>query len=159
MGTAKEGKTTSGTSMTNIDIEKLDTDNYAIWSVKMKAFLIIKELWSAVTGEGTLRPGSDEKALAQLALHVKDHHLPSPAKASTAAEAWQKLESVYQAKSTARQLLLKRELNSLRKELSEPLTNCVGQAINMRDPAAGRRPHHEGIQACHVHPGWSTQRL
>ena len=44
MGTAKEGKTTSGTSMTNIDIEKLDTDNYAVWSVKMKAFLIFKEL-------------------------------------------------------------------------------------------------------------------
>ena len=72
--------------MTNIDIEKLDTDNYAVWSVKMKAFLIIKELWSAVTGEGTLRPGSDEKALAQLALHVKDHHLPSLAKASTPQE-------------------------------------------------------------------------
>ena len=52
MGTAKEGKTTSGTSMTNIDIEKLDTDNYTVWSVKMKAFLIIKELWSAGTPRG-----------------------------------------------------------------------------------------------------------
>ena len=88
VGTAKEGKTASGTSMTNIDYEKLDTDNYAVWSVEMKAFLIIKKLWSAVTGEGTLRPGSDEKALPQLALHVKDHHLPSLSKASTAAEAW-----------------------------------------------------------------------
>ena len=39
--------------MTNIDIEKLDTDNYAVWSVKMEAFLIIKELWSAVTREYT----------------------------------------------------------------------------------------------------------
>ena len=133
MGTAKEGKTTSGTSMTNIDIEKLDTNNYAVWSIKMKAFLIIKELWSAVTREDTLRPGTDEKALAQPALHVKDHHLPSLAKASTAAEAWQKLESVYQAKSTARRLLLKRELNSLSKEPSEPLTNYVSRATDMRD--------------------------
>ena len=68
-----------------------------------------------MTGEGTLRPGTDEKALAQLALHVKDHHLPTLSKVSTAAEAWQKLESIDQATSTARQLLLKRELNSLRK--------------------------------------------
>ena len=65
-----------------------------------------------MTGEGTLRPGTDEKALAQLALHVKDHHLPTLPKVSTAAEAWQKLEAV---KSTTRQLLLKREPNSLRK--------------------------------------------
>ena len=150
VGTAKEGKTTPGTIMTNIDIEKLDTDNYAVWSVKMKAFLIIKELWSAVTGEDTLRPGTDEKALAQLALHVKDHHLPSLAKASTAAEAWQKLESVYQAKSTARQLLLKRELNSLRKEPSEPLTNYVRRATDMRDQllAAGHTMEESELVMC-----------
>ena len=136
--------------MTNIDIEKLDTDNYAVWSVKMKAFLIIKELWSAVTGEDTLRPGTDEKALAQLALHVKDHHLPSLSKASTAAEAWQKLESVYQAKSTARQLLLKRELNSLRKEPSEPLTNYVSRATDMRDQllAAGHTMEESELVMC-----------
>ena len=71
--------------MTNIDIEKLDTDDYAVWRVEKKAFLIIRELWSAVTGEGTLRSGTDEKALAQLALHVRDHHLPTLSKVSTAA--------------------------------------------------------------------------
>ena len=36
VGTAKEGK------MNHVDIDKLDTDNYAVWSVKMKAYLVIK---------------------------------------------------------------------------------------------------------------------
>ena len=56
-------------------------------SVKMKAFLIIKDLWGAVSGHGELKAGADEKALAQLSLHVKDHHLPLLSKAKTATEA------------------------------------------------------------------------
>ena len=39
VGVAKEGK------MSKVDIDKLDTDNYAVWSVKMKAYLVIKDLW------------------------------------------------------------------------------------------------------------------
>ena len=70
MGTAKEGKTTPG-KMTNVDIDKLDTDNYAVWSFKMKAFLIIKDLWGAVSGQGEPKPEADGKALAQLALQSR----------------------------------------------------------------------------------------
>ena len=149
MGTAKEGKTTPG-KMTNVDIDKLDTDNYAVWSVKMKAFLIIKDLWGAVSGQGEPKPEADGKALAQLALHVKDHHLPLLSKAETAAEAWQKLEAVYQAKSTARQLHLKRALNSLRKEPSEPLVQYVNRATDMRDQllAAGHTVEDQELIMC-----------
>ena len=104
-----------------MDIVKLDTDIYAVWSIMMKSFCIIKDLWAAVCNEDDPKPGADEKALAHLSLHVKDHHLPLLSKTKTAAEGWQKLEAFCQAKSTARQLLLKRELNSLRKEPYEPL--------------------------------------
>ena len=150
MGTAKEGKTTPGTKMTNVDIDKLDTDNYAVWSVKMKAFLTIKDLWDAVSGQGEPKAGTDEKALAQLSLHVKDHHLHMLSKATTAAEAWQKLEAVYQAKSTARQLHLKRELNSLRKEPHEPLVQYVNRATDMRDQllAAGHTVEDQELIMC-----------
>eukprot|EP00891_Asterochloris_glomerata_P000188 jgi/Astpho2/188/Aster-x0901 len=129
--------------MTNVDIDKLDTDNYAVRSVKMKAFLTIKDLWGAVSGQ-------DEKALAQLSLHVKDHHLHMLSKATTAAEAWQKLEAVYQAKSTARQLHLKRELNSLRKEPHEPLVQYVNRATDMRDQllAAGHTVEDQELIMC-----------
>ena len=136
--------------MTNVDIDKLDTDNYAVWSVKMKAFLTIKDLWGAVSGQGEPKAGADEKALAQLSLHVKDHHLHMLSKATTAAEAWQKLEAVYQAKSTARQLHLKRELNSLRKEPHEPLVQYVNRATDMRDQllAAGHTVEDQELIMC-----------
>ena len=150
MGKAKQGKTTPGATMTNVDIDKLDTDNYAVWSAKMKAFLIIKDLWGAVSGQGEPKAGADEKALAQLSLHVKDHYLHMLSKAKTAAEAWQKLETVYQAKSTARQLHLKRELNSLRKEPHEPLVQCVNRATDMRDQllAAGHTVEDQELIMC-----------
>ena len=95
-------------------------------------------------------PEADGKALAQLALHVKDHHLPLLSKAETAAEAWQKLEAVYQAKSTARQLHLKRALNSLRKEPSEPLVQYVNRATDMRDQllAAGHTVEDQELIMC-----------
>ena len=66
MVTAKEGKTTPGTKMTNVDIDKLDTDNYAVWSVKMKAFLTIKDLWGAVSGQGEPKAGADDVAHSYL---------------------------------------------------------------------------------------------
>ena len=127
VGVAKEGK------MSKVDIDKLDTDNYAVWSVKMKAYLVIKDLWSTISGKGDVKPGADEKALAPLALHVKDFHLATLSKAESAKDAWETLESVYQAKSTARRLQLKRELNNLRKEPSEALTKYVSRATDLRD--------------------------
>ena len=119
--------------MSKVDIDKLDTDNYAVWSVKMKAYLVIKDLWNTISGKGDVKPGADEKALAQLALHVKDFHLATLSKAESAKDAWETLEAVYQAKSTARRLQLKRELNNLRKEPSEALTKYVSRATDLRD--------------------------
>ena len=127
--------------MSKVDIDKLDTDNYAVWSVKMKAYLVIKDLWSTISGKGDVKPGADEKALAQLALHVKDFHLATLSKAESAKDAWETLEAVYQAKSTARRLQLKRELNNLRKEPSEALTKYVSRATDLRDQL---------IAACHT---------
>ena len=38
-----EGKM-SKVDIDKLDTDKLDTDNYAVWSVKMKAYLVIKDL-------------------------------------------------------------------------------------------------------------------
>ena len=119
--------------MNHVDIDKLATDNYAVWSVKMQAYLVIKDLWSSISGKGDVKPGADEKALAQPALHVKDFHLATLSEAESAKDAWVTLEAVYQAKSTARRLQLKRELNNLRKEPSEGLTKYVSRATALRD--------------------------
>jgi hypothetical protein len=62
------------TAEDKVVLERLDVDNYAVWSLRMKAYLMIKGLWKAVTGESTdVEMG--QKALSQIVLHVKDHHL------------------------------------------------------------------------------------
>ena len=119
--------------MATIEIEKLDVDNYATWSVKVKSLLVLKDLWRAVSGAGDVR-GADEKALAQILLYVKDHHIVALSKCETAKQAWDKLKDAYQAKSTARRLQLKRELNALNKDgraadqVCGPCHRLAGQA-------------------------------
>ena len=86
-------------------VERLDVDNYATWKSRMRFLLISKGLWAAVSGTDA-GPETDLKALAQIGLYVKEHHLPLLERCKTAKEAWDKLESVYQAKSNARKLQL-----------------------------------------------------
>ena len=124
-----------------VTLEKLDVDNYATWSVKMRYLLVAKGLWTPVTDsdqEGGAR--SDEKALALIGLYVKDHHLALLSKCKTAKEAWEELESVYKAKSNARRLQLKRELNALKKEVGEPVSKYVARATNIRDQLVSAGP-------------------
>jgi len=119
----------------DVAIEPLDTDNYATWSVRMRAVLIQKGLWQAVQDTGAATGAecaasaeADQKALALLILCVKDHHLAAMSACATACEAWTSLESVYKSKSVARRQQLKRELNHLKKLPTEPVTKFVGRA-------------------------------
>jgi hypothetical protein len=44
-------------------IEPLGVDNYATWNIRMRALLLSKGLWGAVTGE-TMEAEKEQKALA-----------------------------------------------------------------------------------------------
>jgi hypothetical protein len=55
--------------------QRLDVDNYATWRTQMKFLLITKGLWTAVLGSN-VDEDKDARALAQIGLHVKEHHLP-----------------------------------------------------------------------------------
>lgn len=125
-------------------IKRLDVDNYATWSTKMRFLLITKGYWTAVEEEGQ---DNDAKALALIGLCVEDHHLSTIDKCSTAKEAWETLASIYKAKSIAKVLQLKRELNSLKKETSEPITKYIARAKNIRDQlhAAGHKVDDEDV--------------
>lgn len=133
----------------SVVIVPLDVDNYATWSVRMRLLLTHKGVWAAVK-EGT-GSQNDQKALALIGLHVKDHHLMTIAECKSAQEAWNTLEAVYKAKSNARKLHLRRELNSLKKEASEPLTKYVARAKALQSDllASG----HE-VKSCEV--AWSV---
>jgi len=113
-------------SDSSTSIEKLDLDNYGSWSVHMKFLLIHKGLWTATTGDGASEEDS-LKALALIGLNVKEHHLPTLDKCKTGKEAWNALEATYKAKTMARRLQLKKELNNLRKTASEPLPKYVSR--------------------------------
>jgi len=130
-------------------IDKLDVDNYATWSVRMRWLLTHKGLWDIVE-KATVEDAdkeNDQKALALIGLGVKDCHLSTLAPCTTAKQAWEALKAVYQAKSTARRVQLKRELSTLKKEPSEPLTKYVARAKDIRDQliAAGHAINDEEI--------------
>src|SRR5947209_362323 len=133
--------------MVTLDFDKLDGNNYAMWAVNMKSYLILKDLWSAVSAVDVSPAGvaNNQKAMAQLVLHVKDHYKQAIANANNAKEAWDALETAYQGQSTARQMQLKQELSHLSKERNETVTNYVGRASALRDQlvAAG---HNLGAQ-------------
>ena len=133
--------------MVTLDFDKLDGNNYATWAVNMKSYLVIKDLWSAVSAVDLSPAGvaSNQKAMAQLVLHVKENYKQGIANANNAKEAWDALKRAYQGQSTARQMQLKQELSHLSKERHETVTNYVGRASALRDQlvAAG---HNLGAQ-------------
>ena len=75
----------------------LDVDNYATWSIRMKALLMHKGLWAAVFNGAAAGSTESDKALALIMMNVKDH-LAALSKCSGAKRAWDTLEAVYKAK-------------------------------------------------------------
>lgn len=112
-------------------VERLDVDNYATWSIRMQAFLMVKGLWDAVTGAST-DATADKKALAQIILHVKDHHLSTLVGCTTSKNAWETLKTVYQAQTNARKLLLRRALTQLKMSATEPLSVYAARARDIQ---------------------------
>lgn len=98
----------------------------------MKFLLVTKGLWTAVTGS-SIDEEKDAKALAQIGLHVKDHHLPVLERCATAKAAWEQLEAVYQAKSNARKRQLRKELSQLKMGPEEPLSKYVARAKEIQN--------------------------
>lgn len=113
-------------------VERLDVDNYATWRSRMKFLLIVKGLWGAVTGD-SVDPEKDQKALAQIGLHVKEHHLSTLERCNSAKQAWDHLEAVYQAKSNARKRQLRKELTQLKMGATEPLAKYVARAKEIQN--------------------------
>jgi len=115
-----------------IAIEPLDLENYTSWAVQMKALLILKKAWKAVT-EHNMDADVNETALSLLLLNVKSHHYPFITAATTAKEAWNALLGAYKAQSLARKQLLRKKLSNLKKAPKEPISKYYSQACQIRD--------------------------
>ena len=121
-----------------VSIPKLNEDNYATWSTRMRFLLISKGLWEAVQppASATGPHPQDSKALGLIGLAVEDQFLPTVGASTTAKAAWDALTSIYVSRGNACILVLKRQLNSLRMQDSEPVTKYVARAQALRDQLA-----------------------
>jgi len=110
----------------------LGTDNYPIWSIRTKAHLGTKGLWSVVDPDSKLEddvdPLKNEKARSIIVERLEDYQLLSADKYESARELWQHFKAVYQANSNARRALLRKQLLSLKMEAGEPVSKFVQRA-------------------------------
>jgi hypothetical protein len=110
--------------------EALDVENYGTWCIRMKALLIHKKLWKGVE-DPSANPDESQSALAYITLYVIDHLLGTIGGCETAKEAWDKLETTYKSKSNGRKVLLKRELDHLKKGPGESVSKYVARGENL----------------------------
>lgn len=115
-----------------VPFELLDVDNYATWARRMKYLLVIKGLWSAVTNDN-VDTDLNNKAMAVIGLRMKDHHLATLERCTTAKQAWQELACTFEAKSNARKRQLRKELSQLKMGVAEPLTKYIARAKEIQN--------------------------
>ena len=113
-----------------LDIEKFDRNvNFGLWKVKMRAILIQNGVHKAIDGVEKMPEGMsasrreeiDTKALSAIQLCLSNEVLREVVKETTTKSIWEKLESLYMAKSVTNRLLLKSRLYDLRLEEGKPL--------------------------------------
>ena len=128
--------------------EKLTNENYGIWCLRTRAVLIRQRLWEAV-GPGAADQDVEEeadqalseRALAEIILAVSDQFLPVIETCVSAREAWRALERMFQPKTQARQLQLRKELHNLRMRHEEEPTAYVARVRKLMNELhfAGQR--------------------
>ena len=148
--------TTDGTS--GISVERLDWNNYPAWAANMKFFLTTKKCWHMVIHTEPAANAEDRKAdelaLSYIGLCVKPVHQPTILRCTTSNQAWTTLQETFAAKTFARKLQLRRDLNSLKMATNETVTAFTSRAKALQDQltAAGHRVDDIDV-ACQVLAG------
>ena len=115
-----------------ISIEKLDNDNFAIWSTKMECVLVQKG-WDSALTDPDVTTDIDKKALALIKLSVANHFLHLLQPCTTTKQAWKCLEDIWKVNAMGRRMMLKQELARLKKDGSEAITEYISRACAIRD--------------------------
>ncbi|KAL0038287.1 hypothetical protein WJX77_000539 [Trebouxia sp. C0004] len=111
------------TTEIRIQIDKLDNQNWGIWRRKFKALLLSKRLGGVIDGTDEDKDNSSQ-VLGLMQLHLSDAYL------SMADD------------NNARRLLLRQELNSLKKATTESISEFVARAKELATnlEAVGHKP-------------------
>lgn len=109
----------------------------------MQMILVDKELWDVVerseveSVEGGSKDNKwivkDKKALATICLSVKDSELVHVRSCKTSAEAWKKLEEVYETKGLARRLFLRRKFFTAQLQDGESMQEHINKVTTLSE--------------------------
>jgi transposase InsO family protein len=128
------------TSNSLYSIEKLDGTNYHSWKFKVKMILIDKELWDVVNEKDAPTEGdegfdewskADQKALATIALTVKDSQHVHISTSKTSAEAWKALENIHEGSGVPRRLNLRRKLFTAKLKENETMIAYISRVMTL----------------------------
>ena len=121
-------------------IEKFKGENFHLWKFKMQMVLEEKDLWNIVKGdevepaeEGTTETQRrqfqkrERKALATICLSLGDEQLSLVRTATTAKQAWSKLESHYEVKSLANKLFLRKKYFTMSMAVDDSMSEHINK--------------------------------
>jgi gag-polypeptide of LTR copia-type len=124
-------------------IDKFNGEDFHLWKFKMRMVLEEKDLWDLVTGREEHPTDSGEKvqayerrcrkALATICLNLTDSQLLHVRSATTPAEAWKKLEDLYETKSLANKLFLRRKFFNTPMNDGDTMINHINNVRKMAD--------------------------
>ncbi|UYV72721.1 hypothetical protein LAZ67_10000404 [Cordylochernes scorpioides] len=136
-----------------LNVEKLTGSNYRSWKFNMKMLLIERGLWECVINEETIDADEDqrkyektkikqERALATIALSISTEQQIHVIDCKTASEAWTTLEQIFEPKSRARILQLKKQFVNIKFIEEENMINYLSRLKTCSD--------HLGEAGCEV---------
>jgi hypothetical protein len=110
-------------------MENLTSDNYLIWSIRMRSLLILRGCWQSVTGED---PDTQKGAMAKLTIlcwlgdlwRVAERH-------ETAKEIWDALEKGHKAHCRSFRFIYRRDLCRLQMREMESVMEYVHRARDL----------------------------
>jgi transposase InsO family protein len=121
---------TMSTMSEKLPFNKFDGKNFHLWKFRMQMVLEEKELWEVVEegkAAGDTEEKKDRKAKAIICLSLEDNQLMIVKSASSAKEAWDKLERHYERKGLANKLFLRRKLFTTQMKPGDNIEKHVNQ--------------------------------
>ena len=129
-------------------VEPFDGSNYALWSYKMKMYLMSKGLWGVVSGDDAPNAVKEQQAHAAIALNLSDAQLMHVIDAATARDAWGRLARFHHTQDMANRLWLKEKFSSFKytaSSISGHVTELEDLVMKMRN--ANCAPSEEDVCA------------
>jgi len=95
----------------HVPFERLNNNNYNVWSLRMKMLLIKENLWSYVDGKDDgEKEDTGLKALSSIVLMIDNEQLTHVAECSNGRDAWKILQKFHQNRSVGHKIRLYKKL-------------------------------------------------